>query len=1416
MCYNQIRVFLFDYLMILLLSVLLISGNEVHDTEEVDLSKCKLTQLGTEYRGSKMVTSSNVRCQYWQTDQPLHKVILCLVLLITIDYQHMVNPNITDADFPEKSMKAAKNYCRNPTKDPRGPWCYTLDPTLIDDECDIPLCNFGDCRISGTGAEYAGDRKISSSGKKCKSWAGKHKVSNNKSPAFAKKNFPDASLKKANRFCRNPDNNIGGPWCYVHDETYETIEKEYCDIPFCDDRDCLVYVRNTSRYSTLTTLNSTIASIKFWIKLWNPNDEYNGEFKILLSLLPIPTFASKIAEDWHVGVELMFSNFGSGQTYPDTNMDDYENTPSILLGSKWTGIWITWAGGFISMGMYGTSKPFFVGEYKKKDTISGLYYDFLSYYGIMGTNVLWSTEFCQSDCETHVTVGTEFTNVWPMQKSNNTYDIHFYVRANRNIAIQMYQNPINIYPCFTIIIDNVTSLIYQKSKFSMKQYLKQVSSKGLLNFWMWKKFTISILGPHLRLFYEQTYGDEEFLYVHYDLFDTLRWFSIGTEYNVAYWTLFCIPDGETHAIEDPWPPNCISDLMDYAYKGNQWFSVNEIPCIPWISKEIPEEDKIDSKFIDGSALRALNKCRNPGHSPDGPYCYIMTDPNTLSISKQYCPVRKCQSSECKMAGTANDYIGTLSTTRSGRTCAKWIADYELVETKVYAPETTTQGHLMELPRRYVTQEELPLRISPQKKPTLINVLRPKDSINRTSFNDSLYAEHSAKNASNYCRNPSRNIAGTWCYTTDPLVPQDLCDVRDCEMLEECIFLVHGHGIGRRLYVFPEYRSEGLHFSLKAWEPDQLDSITIVFTADDGFKSRYILKIGALDNEKILLYYQSESQAINLVKKKTLPHLLYFGKWSNFVIRIPRGSILLYYEGSSNPLFEWKHPEPSQVFLPVYYYYNSEQNHAVGVAFDCNSRCQIEKTETNEHTRILPFSIWNKKKTSNINTLTLMIRAKGVVTLPLFLFPATPSYYSLSLFESGPWIFFQENNYPIVKIFHKQLISNPLFTTNSWTNITIRWLQNIIELLCNDTLIFHYEHSSPLLFYFFSLTVNNNGWAIWSANCVPTDIDGPAIDGGWSEWGPWACSASCNGGVGTRTRLCNSPEPNVRGEPCIGPNSMTGRCNLIKCGDLTEDTIILIQRRIKRNHTSLIIKEYGTVVILSDHDIIQLISNTSVDLEIQWSHNGIFIKENNRIKIKDFNVVINRALLIDSGIYTITLRRVDQSYLVLKVVALAVMPNTESITIRETLPLSVICNCLILGYVYSDLKISWEINENIWKDYGITLPIAVNIDYVKAINKSHEGMWKCIVEQTDLNFKWITNIIVVKVIGSPNWRTYLMEDKLTSPIFGWMPSEKFVAVSALIIFLVLIGCIIIGSIFLIRLQESRKIKVQTSKQKKNKQ
>lgn len=53
---------------------------------------------------------------------------------------------------------------------------------------------------------------------------------------FHNKHFPDGSRTKAKNFCRNPNDDIGGPWCYVEERSFELVEKEYCDVPFCDDR----------------------------------------------------------------------------------------------------------------------------------------------------------------------------------------------------------------------------------------------------------------------------------------------------------------------------------------------------------------------------------------------------------------------------------------------------------------------------------------------------------------------------------------------------------------------------------------------------------------------------------------------------------------------------------------------------------------------------------------------------------------------------------------------------------------------------------------------------------------------------------------------------------------------------------------------------------------------------------------------------------------------------------------------------------------------------------------------------------------------------------------------------------------------------------------------------------------------------
>ena len=49
----------------------------------------------------------------------------------------------------------------------------------------------------------------------------------------------------------------------------------------------------------------------------------------------------------------------------------------------------------------------------------------------------------------------------------------------------------------------------------------------------------------------------------------------------------------------------------------------------------------------------------------------------------------------------------------------------------------------------------------------------------------------------------------------------------------------------------------------------------------------------------------------------------------------------------------------------------------------------------------------------------------------------------------------------------------------------RWYNSTIKVLWNGTQVFHYQHKSPLIFYYFSLAVERGGWATWAANCIPS-------------------------------------------------------------------------------------------------------------------------------------------------------------------------------------------------------------------------------------------------------------------------------------------------------------------------------------------
>ena len=83
---------------------------------------CKSNHLGREYTGSISHTKNGIMCQAWTAQTP---------------HTH----TFTNLDwFPDTLMKDAGNYCRNPDGEPAGPWCYTKDPKIWWQHCNIPNC----------------------------------------------------------------------------------------------------------------------------------------------------------------------------------------------------------------------------------------------------------------------------------------------------------------------------------------------------------------------------------------------------------------------------------------------------------------------------------------------------------------------------------------------------------------------------------------------------------------------------------------------------------------------------------------------------------------------------------------------------------------------------------------------------------------------------------------------------------------------------------------------------------------------------------------------------------------------------------------------------------------------------------------------------------------------------------------------------------------------------------------------------------------------------------------------------------------------------------------------------------------------------------------------------------------------------
>ncbi|XP_060584162.1 plasminogen-like isoform X2 [Ruditapes philippinarum] len=175
---------------------------------------CYCTESSHLYNGTKSTTWNGKKCQRWDVQSP-HNHSIDLIY-----------------DFPDASLTAAENYCRNPNYDGDEPWCYTLDPNERYTTCGIPQCsscqkpNIG-CYNQGDSRSYNGTKNTTWNGKKCQRWDEQSPHNHTRDFSY---DFPDASLTAAENYCRNPDHDGDEPWCYTLDpnERFTT-----CGVPQC-------------------------------------------------------------------------------------------------------------------------------------------------------------------------------------------------------------------------------------------------------------------------------------------------------------------------------------------------------------------------------------------------------------------------------------------------------------------------------------------------------------------------------------------------------------------------------------------------------------------------------------------------------------------------------------------------------------------------------------------------------------------------------------------------------------------------------------------------------------------------------------------------------------------------------------------------------------------------------------------------------------------------------------------------------------------------------------------------------------------------------------------------------------------------------------------------------------------------------
>lgn len=1114
--------------------------------------------------------------------------------------------------------------------------------------------------------------------------------------------FPDGSRQGAGNKCRNPDSDPGGPWCYVHPDSKHgksssSYKKAYCGIPLCDPKPCMVATAAVSTgyqdyHTVFSLLPPNTTSLEFSVKLWHPDQWQSGELKLALAVYPLPTTGGHMRL-WKTGIEVVISTYKSGLTPKGAEDPDWNIEPGLLSGTRWRDLELSWTGGFISLKVKGKAMAVFTKDYtgQEKELSKGNF----QFYSIKGSNALWNFPSCSSDftCEEHLTTHGDFERRWPLPKISGGFEIKFYVRGFHTAIIEIKSAAMIQYPSIQLTLvnskmENKTTLTLKDSPDEDRVTLEEVEIESLLSYWEWKEFSIKIDGPRLELFWLTNAKSSKLMSVTNSRFEFLKWFSIGSRQSTIHWTIGCSPPQNKRKIPAE-PPECVMSEEESDFSGSQSVSATGLTCVPWADATgLVTQEFSDSSFVDGSKEDAKNFCRNPSASEEGPYCFAADLGDTAYIiSKQNCSPRRCRSKECRMSGTGNDYIGSLGVTLTNRTCQRWTA----------------------------------------KSPHAI----PQKLVNKETF-----PELSVGNISNFCRNPTHDLAGPWCYTDDPNLDIDICEVPDCDASKSCTVIVKGNTTAQKIYILPLWKIGGLVFKVKSWDPKWNEGIRLLVELEGNRSSYYTIDLGAGNNDKVSLTFTDSDGKDKILKQKTIARVIPSGHWAGFVLTFGYGELSIKYENTPSPFFQWKYTftDGMEALRAKFMSYSAlVRKYAVGINFRCEE-CHTHISQPGVVENMYPIHWWKTKyPATDTNELSLNIRGAGTFVIVLVrLSEEVSNRINIEISDYGQIVVKKKD------VIMAETQIRKVFNNLSWTNLTISVKELTLLVRVDNKTVIDFTSKVLLVYYFFSVSVSD-GLLTWVANCDPPSIDGPPVDGGWSSWGPWECSVTCGGGHGKRTRVCDRPKPNLMGEPCNGSDTMDGKCNDFKCGDVPPEMYKEMSTRITKQAFNIRLMKGEKLLVQCDQEMLTKLKEASPKTKVEWIKDGIlqYQEKLKNLTVSNVTLLKEKTNLNDSGIYICGIEDRKGQRAVVQLTAVIVATNATTRSTRKDSTMFLDCQVNPLISLFSDLTQFWTLNGKLYQDYGAASHSLVDIDVLSPVTKSHEGVWECLVVQVKQNLTWTT-------------------------------------------------------------------------------